>query len=89
MANHQLIRYAGFAAAGDPDSRAITAHFLQVGWKPEKQDDFTVLPWQFYWGEWPGYALDVPQTPGIVRLEHPENSAFAETAPMVRLAGVG
>ncbi|HBE12506.1 MAG TPA: hypothetical protein DCY76_08745, partial [Flavobacteriales bacterium] len=49
MANHQLIRYAGFEGAGDHDSRAITAHFLQVGWKPEKQDAFTLLPWQFYW----------------------------------------
>ena len=82
MANHQLIRYAGFASAGDPDSRTITSHFLQVGWKPKKQDDFTLLPWQFYWDEWPGYAHDVlaeqPELAQEVRLEHPENAEFAE-----------
>lgn len=82
MANHQLIRYAGFEGAGDPDSRAITAHFLQVGWKPEKQDAFTLLPWQFYWDEWPGHTHDVfakqPHLAKEVMLEHPDHAAFAE-----------
>lgn len=82
MANHQLIRYAGFAAAGDPDSRAVTAHFTQLGWKPEKQGDFTLLPWQFYWDERPGHPQDVlaaqPELAKEVRLEHPENTAFSQ-----------
>lgn len=82
MANHQLIRYAGFEGAGDPDSRAITAHFFQVGWKPEKQDAFTLLPWQFYWDEWPGHTHDVfakqPDLAKEVLLEHPDHAAFAE-----------
>ena len=86
MANHQLIRYAGFAAAGDPDSRTITSHFLQVGWKPAKQDDFTLLPWQFYWDEWPGYTQDVlaeqPELAkeGIYSLRIEVNSASASNA---------
>ena len=82
MANHQLIRYAGFEGAGDPDSRAITAHFLEVGWKPEKEDAFTLLPWQFYWDESPGHTLDVfakqPHLAKEVLLEHPDHPEFAE-----------
>ena len=82
MANHQLIRYAGFEGAGDPDSRAISAHFLQVGWKPEKQDAFTLLPWQFYWDEWPATPTMCSRNnliwPKEVLLEHPDHAAFVE-----------
>ena len=81
MANHQLIRYAGFKKAGDPSSRTITAHFRQAGWRPEKQDDFTLLPWQFYWDEKPGYVHDVlaeqPDLAKEVLLDHPEIAAFS------------
>ncbi len=80
MANHQLIRYAGFDGAGDPDSLTITAHFLRVGWKPKEQGDFTPLPWQFFWDEWPGAVHDVfhhqPELIQEVHLTHPENPAF-------------
>lgn len=80
MANHQLIRYAGFAAGGDPDSRELTAHLMQAGWKPEKHGDFTLLPWQFYWDEQPGAVHPVlfsrPELAKEVALEHPENHAF-------------
>lgn len=82
MANHQLIRYAGFNGKGDPDSRAITTHFLRSGWKPQKQGAFTPLPWQFFWDEWPGTVRDVfhhqPELVREVHLKHPENPAFAE-----------
>lgn len=80
MANHQLIRYAGFADCGDPDSRELTSHFLLGGWKPQRRDDFTHLPWQFYWDEWPSYSHDVlakqPELGHEVALKHPENRAF-------------
>lgn len=80
MANHQLLRYAGFSDCGDPDSRELTSHFLQVGWKPRQRTDFTLLPWQFYWEGWPGYSHDVladqPELAHEVALLHPENDAF-------------
>lgn len=80
MANHQLLRYAGFSDCGDPDSRELTSHFLQVGWKPQQRTDFTLLPWQFYWDELPGYSHDLlPDQPDLaheVALTHPENQAF-------------
>jgi len=81
MANHQLIRYAGFEEVGDPDSRDLTKHLLKNGWKPVQKDDFTKLPWQFYWDEKPSSVYDVfaQQTDLAkeVNLEHPENPKFA------------
>ena len=80
MANHQLIRYAGFPDAGDPDSREITSHLMQAGWEPLERGEFTLLPWQFYWDEKPSAVHDVllnrPMLAKEVTLEHPENDAF-------------
>lgn len=86
MANHQLIRYAGFqtgtGTTGDPHSVEQTAHFMQAGWKPKTQDPFTPLPWQFYWNERPSPPQDVfaerPELLNEVTLVHPENEAFKE-----------
>jgi len=85
MVNHQLIRYAGFSldgtrCLGDPDSVEQTNYFLNVGWKPAKRSNFTLLPWQFYWEGVPGGVTDVMEAkPALAReitITHPDNTLF-------------
>lgn len=87
LANHQLMRYAGFVDSegqvmGDPASVSITQEFLAKGWKPRKQTPFTPLPWSVWiddqetplydaFGEHPEWLKEVPLT-------HPELPAFAD-----------
>lgn len=85
MANHQLIRYAGFESQskiiGDPHSIEQTRHFEQVGWNPTRRDAFTPLPWQFYFQEWPSHTHDVfashPELLHEVPISHPTCEAIA------------
>ena len=49
MANHQLVRYAGFSQTdgsvlGDPDSVEFTEYCLKQGWDPSRTP-WTPLPW--------------------------------------------
>ncbi len=73
--NRQFFSYAGFAECGDPQSRDLTERALTLGWRPEREGDFCLLPFMVgeQWFEWQaGDCLEVP-------IEHPELdwSAFA------------
>lgn len=83
LANHQLIRYAGWAdGTGDPASVAFTAQMRSEGWQPKTQTHFTALPWSMHWN---GQALpprDVfaerPELLREVAISHPECPAIAQ-----------
>ncbi|MDA1336965.1 MAG: nitric oxide synthase oxygenase [Bacteroidetes bacterium] len=84
MANHQLIRYAGFEApsgiTGDPHSVKQTQHFENVGWSPTNRGHFTPLPWQFYFKELPSQPHDFfashPELLHEVSISHPTCEAI-------------
>lgn len=53
IANHQLLRYAGFEQAdgsiqGDPHSFDFTQRMLQQGWIPNRRTAHTPLPWSIW-----------------------------------------
>lgn len=83
--NHQLIRYAGFEQSdgsiiGDPHSQKLTEVLIEQGWKPEKKEFYTPLPWSIQiQGKtskpYPVFEKN-PTLLKEIHLEHPENSAF-------------
>lgn len=89
IANHQLIRYAGFpsdspdndSVLGDPNSADFTARQLARGWQPRSRSAFTPLPWEIHWeGEaLPPYDVfsEHPDRLHEVRLSHPDFPALA------------
>ena len=53
IANHQLLRYAGFeqedgTVLGDPHSVEFTRKMLENGWSPERKSAYTPLPWSIW-----------------------------------------
>ena len=53
IANHQLLRYAGFEQAdgqilGDPHSTTFTHRMMQLGWTPKQKTAHTPLPWSIW-----------------------------------------
>lgn len=53
IANHQLLRYAGFEQAdgtviGDPHSVNFTRRMRALGWNPKEQTAHTPLPWSIW-----------------------------------------
>jgi nitric-oxide synthase len=53
IANHQLLRYAGFkqedgSILGDPHSVEFTQRMLDKGWEPKSQTAYTPLPWSVW-----------------------------------------
>ncbi len=84
VANHQLIRYAGWLAEdggciGDPKELNFTQFCQSLGWNPTPvHSKFDILPWvwRLPGGEW---HLQSPRTEWIleVPLRHPECAEFA------------
>lgn len=78
IANHQLIRYAGFEAEqlGDPATVSFTNRALQKGWHPRTRDAFTPLPWEIHWRGETGIPFDAfqkhPELLHEVPIVHPE-----------------
>lgn len=61
--NRQFFSYAGFGERGDPGSRAMTERALGLGWQPQEDHDFALLPLMvgdryFQWQA--GDCLEVP-----------------------------
>ena len=53
IANHQLLRYAGFeqedgTVLGDPHSVEFTRRMLDLGWSPKSRSAYTPLPWSIW-----------------------------------------
>jgi nitric-oxide synthase len=53
IANHQLLRYAGFeqedgSVMGDPHSKDFTNRMLANGWNPVRRSAYTPLPWSIW-----------------------------------------
>lgn len=56
IANHQLLRYAGFeqedgSILGDPHSKDFTNRMLANGWNPDRRSAYTPLPWSIWIGD--------------------------------------
>lgn len=78
IANHQLIRYAGFKdeQLGDPATISFTNRVIQRGWHPQNRGAFTPLPWEIHWRGETGVPFDVfqkhPELLHEVPIAHPE-----------------
>lgn len=69
IANHQLLRYAGFKQSdgsilGDPHSVDFTRRMLSMGWNPKQRTAHTPLPWSIW-------IDDVEQAPVDHFAHHP------------------
>lgn len=76
--NHQLLRYAGYRATGDPHSKDFTAHCQRLGWEGTGTD-FDLLPWVVQIDGQSTAWQEVPQhTRPEVIIEHPDYARFSE-----------
>jgi nitric-oxide synthase len=82
--NPQLIRYAGYrqpdgSIVGDPAHLDLTQAIQQLGWHPEQQTPFDVLPIVIQMPNAPPRFFELPRTAVLeVPLSHPDYPWFAE-----------